>query len=73
MTNKPQPPAPEKVQQTVKRLREICAMFDAQIMVLDELIAQVEAENRDNLFNRFRRNRGQRLLEALKKEKSEVN
>jgi len=46
-------------------------MFDDQIMVLDELIAQVEAENRNNPLNVYRRNRGKRLLESLKQEKSQ--
>jgi galactose-1-phosphate uridylyltransferase len=40
-------------------------MFDAQIMVLDELIAQVEAENRNNRINVYRREQGKRLLESL--------
>jgi hypothetical protein len=45
-------------------------MFDAQIMVLDELIAQVEAENRNNPFNVYRREKGKRLLESLMQEKA---
>ena len=54
----------EKVKQRAARMREICLMFDAQIMILDELIAQVEAENRNNLINVYRREKG-RLLENL--------
>lgn len=45
-------------------------MFDAQIMLLDELIAQVEAENRNNPINVYRREKGKRLLESLMQEKS---
>ena len=64
-------PDPEKVKQRAARMREICLMFDAQIMILDELIAQVEAENRNNLINVYRREKGKRLLENLMQQKSE--
>ena len=70
MTQPPQLPAPEKVKQRAARMREICIMFDAQIMVLDELIAQVEAENRNNPINVYRREKGKRLLESLMQEKA---
>lgn len=64
-------PDPEKVKQRANRMREICLMFDTQIMVLDELIAQVEAENRKNPINIYRREKGKRLLEELMQQKSE--
>lgn len=70
MTQQPRIPDPEKVKQTAAKLRDVCYMFDAQIMVLDELIAQVEAENRNNLLNVYRRNRGQRLLEEYKQKQA---
>jgi alpha-D-ribose 1-methylphosphonate 5-triphosphate synthase subunit PhnL len=71
MTEQPQPPSLEKVKQRAARMQEICLMFDYQIMVLDELIAQVEAENRDNPINVYRREKGKRLLENLMQQKSE--
>ncbi len=46
-------------------------MVDAQIMVLDELIAQVEAENRKNPINVYRREKGTQLLESLMQQKTE--
>ncbi len=55
MTQTPQLPDPKKVKQRAARMREICSMFDVQIMILDELIAQVEAENRNNPINVYRR------------------
>lgn len=64
-------PDPEKVKQRAARMREICLMFDAQIMILDELIAQVEAENRNNPINVYRREKGKRLLDNLMQQKSE--
>lgn len=65
MTQPPQFPDPEKVKQRVARMREIYLMFDAQITVLDELIAQVEAKNRNNPINVHRREKGKRLLKSL--------
>lgn len=70
MTQPPQLPDPDKVKQRAARMREICVMFDAQIMVLDQLIAQVEAENRNNPINVYRREKGKRLLESLMQEKA---
>lgn len=70
MTQQPQPPDLEKVKQRAAKMRDICTMFDAQIMILDELIAQVEAENRNNPFNVYRREKGKRLLESLMQEKA---
>lgn len=46
-----QPQNSEKIKQTASQLREIVTRFDAQISILDELITQVEAENRDYLVN----------------------
>ena len=70
MTEQPQPPSLEKVKQRAARMHEICLMFDYQIMVLDELIAQVEAENRNNPINVYRRKKGKRLLENLMQQNS---
>lgn len=70
MTNQPRIPDPETRARTIAKLRDICTMFDAQIMILDELIAQVEAENRNNPFNVYRREKGKRLLESLMQEKA---
>lgn len=69
MTQQSQLPDLEKVGQRAARMQEICLMFDAQIMILDELIAQVEAENRNNPMNVYRREKGKRLLQSLMQEK----
>ena len=69
MTQQSQLPDLEKVKQRAARMQEICLMFDAQIMVLDELIASVEAENRNNPMNVYRREKGKRLLQSLMQEK----
>lgn len=39
-------------------------------MVLDELIAPVEAENRNNSINVYRRQKEKRLLDSLIEDKS---
>lgn len=70
MNQQPQPLDLEKVKQRAAKMREICLMFDAQIMILDELIAQVEAENRNNPFNVYQREKGKRLVESLMQEKA---
>jgi low affinity Fe/Cu permease len=41
-------PDPQKVQQTVFKLREVSRQFDALNFTLDELIAQVDEEIRNS-------------------------
>jgi hypothetical protein len=41
-------PNPEKVQQTVTKMREVCHQFDALNFALDQLIAQVETDIRNS-------------------------
>lgn len=53
MTQQPQPPDPEKVKQTVAKMRE-CRQFDALNLTLDELIAQVEADIRRSPLTAYR-------------------
>ena len=55
-------------ERSIAKMREISIMFDAQIMVLDELIAKVEAENRHSSVNVYRRESGKRLLASLEEE-----
>lgn len=71
MNNKPRIPDAQTRALSVARMREISTMFDAQIMLLDELIAKLEADNRNNPINVYRRERGKRLLEALLQESQE--
>ena len=55
-------------ERSIAKMREISIMFDAQLMVLDELIAKVEAKNRHSSVNVYRRERGKRLLASLEEE-----
>lgn len=54
MTQQPTLPDPEKVQQTVSQMREVCYQFDALNLALDELIAQVEADIRQSPLAAYR-------------------
>lgn len=49
-------------------MREISMMFDAQILVLDELIARVESQNSQNSVSTYRQKRGKRLFASLQQE-----
>ena len=68
MNNQPQVPNLATRKRSIAKLRQISTMFDAQIMILDELIAEVEAQNRQNLVSVYRREQGKRLIESLQQE-----
>lgn len=71
MNNQPRIPDPEQRARSVANMREICVMFDEQIAVLDQLIAQTEAENKKNPFNIYCQKRKQQRLEAERQEQSQ--
>lgn len=41
----------EKVRLTAAKMDDVCLRFDAQILLLGELIAKLEAENSNNYIN----------------------
>jgi hypothetical protein len=43
-------PDPEKVKQRAQRMHNIYAAFDEQIAILDQISAQIEAENQKQPF-----------------------
>jgi len=55
-------PSLEKVKQRAAKIQEICRRADAEILILDELIAQVESENRSSRVNLYRLNKAKNLL-----------
>lgn len=71
MTQSPTFPDPEKVQQRVQKMREICAVFDEQIAVLDKLSAQIEAENQKHPFYIYCQKRKQQRTPTLMQEQSQ--
>jgi hypothetical protein len=54
MTQQPTLPDPEKVKQTVTRMRKVCRQFDNLNLVLDELIAKVEVDIRNSPLTAYR-------------------
>ena len=68
MNKQPKIPDLKVRERSSAKMREISMMFDAQIMVLDELIARVEAQNRQNRVSVYRQERGKRLLTSLQQE-----
>jgi alpha-D-ribose 1-methylphosphonate 5-triphosphate synthase subunit PhnL len=54
MTEPSHTPSLERIEQRSAKMKEICLMFDAQIALLDEAIAQLEAENSQNPINIYR-------------------
>ncbi|MDJ0659235.1 MAG: hypothetical protein QNJ42_07050 [Crocosphaera sp.] len=54
MTEKVSLPNPEKVQQTVTKMRQVCREFDHLNVALDELIAQVKLEIRNSSLTAYR-------------------
>jgi dTDP-4-amino-4,6-dideoxygalactose transaminase len=60
-------PDPEKVKQRAQRMREICAVFDEQIAILDRISAQIEAENQKQPFYIYSQRRKQEREAAQEK------
>lgn len=64
MNSQPRIPGPDKRVRSVARMREVCAQFDEQIAVLDQLSAKLETENKQNPVNiYFEKRRQQQGLE----------
>ena len=62
MTQQRQLPDLEKVKQTSAKIQEICKRADANILILDDIIAQLEADNRSSPIYQYRLKRAKRLL-----------
>lgn len=71
MTEKAKSPDPAAINRTVARLHETCQQLDALTLLLDDAIAQVEAENRKSPLYAYRLKRAKRLLDSPKPEKLE--
>lgn len=72
MNNQPRIPDSEKRARSVAKMREICAAFDEQIAVLDQLSAQIEAENQKNPFYIYCQKRKQQRAAAQNQESQAV-
>ena len=68
MTNQPRRPDPEMVKRHVEKLREVCRQYDILNLLLDEAIAQAEADIRNSPINVYRLGKAKRLqIEEAKK------
>ena len=54
MTEQRQPPSIEKVKERSVKIQEICKRADANILILDYIIAQLEEGIRQQPLNRYR-------------------
>ncbi|MFM7579115.1 MAG: hypothetical protein ACKO5Q_19550 [Microcystaceae cyanobacterium] len=63
--NQSSEPSLERIQQRSLKVQAICRRADAEIVILDELIAQVEAENRASRVNLYRLNKAKHLLDQV--------
>ena len=62
MMSQPSLPSLERVQQRAIKVQAICRQADEEILILDKLIAQVEAENRASRLNVYPLNQAKPLL-----------
>lgn len=69
MTQQPQLPDPEKVKQTVTKMREVCRQFDNLNLALDELIAQIEADIRKSPLTAYRLGKIKSVTQGVESEK----
>lgn len=54
MNNQPRIPDPETIKRHVAKLREVCRMYDELNLLLDEAIAQAEADIRNSPLTAYR-------------------
>jgi DNA replication protein DnaC len=62
MTQEPFTPDIEQIKATSAKVKALCQRMDAEILILDDIIAQLEEENRRSLLYQYRLNRAKRLL-----------
>jgi len=56
------PPDMEKIKQRAAKVQEICKRADAEILILDDLIAQLEEKIRASPLYRYRLHKAKLLL-----------
>lgn len=68
MNNQPKIPDLETRRRSVEKLREVCRQFDALNLLLDEAIAQAEADIRNSSLTAYRLGKAKRVVEEGAKE-----
>ena len=56
-------PSVEKVNQRAIRVRQLCQRADAEIVVLDDLIVQLQDQDRSSPLHHYRLNKAKLFLE----------
>nr|OEJ74781.1 hypothetical protein BH720_12955 [Desertifilum tharense IPPAS B-1220] len=62
MTQQSPFPNIENVKQTSTKIKELCSRADAEILILDHLIAQLEAQNSSSPLSFYRLKEAKRFL-----------
>ena len=62
MTDQPRIPDPETVKRHVEKLREVCRQYDILNLLLDEAIAQAEADIRNSPLTAYRLGKAKRVI-----------
>lgn len=62
MTNQPKLPDPETRKRHVEKLREVCRQYDILNLLLDEAIAQAEADIRNSPLTAYRLGKAKRMI-----------
>lgn len=68
MNNQPRIPDPETIKRHVSKMREVFHQFDALNLLLDEAIAQVEADIRNSPLTAYRLGKARVAVEESVKE-----
>lgn len=68
MTQNSSLPNPQKVEQTVTRMREVCRQFDTLNIALDELLAQVELDIRNSPLTAYRLGKKTPIIKSIELE-----
>ena len=64
MTQEPFTPDMEQIKATSAKVKALCQRMDAEILILDDIIAQLEEENRRSPLYQYRLNKAKRLLNS---------
>ena len=62
MTQEKFTPDIEQVKKTSLKFQALCQRMDAEILILDDIIAQLEEQNRSSPLYKYRLNKAKRLL-----------
>jgi len=52
----------EKIKATSAKVKKLCERMDAEILILDDIIAQLDEQNRSSPVYQYRLNKAKRLL-----------